>query len=381
MLMKSLVLAWTRMLEDTFGIPVVDPTESKSFLLERQEQLLTSEAESILKLLVHNEPSNKKLQRDLQLLQECRTDGIDAAYEKYSRELVALASVNFVRWKETPEAKRVIEKIVEWANQPDKESSRKFLEANRDDLLTFYAMMTLQYLSEQSEQDLPDVYRFRKLSELFQLCRKQGIDSAYDSFDTLVWHQDLVDLISEWFRAPVKAFLIHHQDRLLSDEADYVLSEILSEAPNWGTELYLKLIRQARRDGIDAAIEAFHQAENAHYAEHLTNLFMGWLALPTWEGSKAYLKEHSGDLLTEQAAYAAVQTARQMPDNQMIFLHMRLLEAARKMGIDEAYEELEEILHEERVRGEASPATGEAQESLEEPVQPRRSWWRRMFGG
>jgi hypothetical protein len=65
----------------------------------------------------------------------------------------------------------------------------------------------------------------------------------------------------------------------------------------------------------------------------------------------------------------------------MLYLHIRLLEAARKMGIDEAYEEFEEFLHEERVRGEASPATGEAQESLEEPVQPRRSWWRRTFGG
>ena len=85
-------------------------------------------------------------------------------------------------------------------------------------------------------------------------------------------------------------------------------------------------------DGDQATIEA------------LANQLITWIQTPDWAQSQAYLQEHAAALLTDEAEAALTLLQQSNPGNQLIPQHAALLQRAREIGIEAAYQELQAAL-------------------------------------
>jgi len=248
----SLLFEWMR-------IPVVDVNDSEDFLRLHEQILLTEETENILRYMAGRQPDNGDLSRHHKLLQKARASGIEATYRDYGRHVLAHIVSAFDEWRQSPESGPAIEAIVEWVALPDKEASRRYLEENRDRLLTLNVGMALGLLAQKS----PQPERFKQFRELFDACRKRGIDKAYETFDSVYWHLDRLTIVMNWFTSPTEEYLQLHQATLLTDETELVLQLMMKSSPNWAYTVFLDLVRNARAIGIDDAMTTFYEAVQA----------------------------------------------------------------------------------------------------------------------
>jgi len=120
-------------------------------------------------------------------------------------------------------------------------------------LMRVNSVLTLGLLAEKHE----DSERFKVFGELHRLCRKLGIDRAYEQFDTLYWHRGKTALLLNWFRSSVPDYLSAHQAELLTDETEVLLDLLLKQRPHWSLRLFRDLVRQARTQGIAKALVEF----------------------------------------------------------------------------------------------------------------------------
>jgi tetratricopeptide (TPR) repeat protein len=251
----SLLFEWMK-------IPVEDVKDSEDFLRQHEQILLTDETENILRYMLARQPDNGDLYRHHKLLQKSRADGIEATYRAYGLHVLARVVAAFDEWRQSPEGRQGIDAIVEWVALPNKEASQKYVEENRDRFLTLNIAMALGLLCDKS----PDAERFKQFRELFDACRKLGIDKAYGTFDTVYWHLDRLALVINWFGSPMEEYLKLHQASLLTDETEQVLQLMMKSSPNWGYTLFLDLVRQARAIGINEAMKTFYEALQARAA-------------------------------------------------------------------------------------------------------------------
>jgi tetratricopeptide (TPR) repeat protein len=244
----SLLFEW-------MNIPVVDVKDSEDFLRKHEQILLKEETENILRYMLGREPDNGDLYRHHKLLQKSRADGIEATYRDYGLHVLARAVDAFDEWRQSPEGEQGIDAIVEWVTLPDREASRKYVEENRDRFLTLNIGMALNLLVDK----VPDAERFKQFRELFNACRKVGIDKAYDTFDTVYWHLDCLALVINWFGSPTEEYLKLHEAKLLTDETEQVLQLMMKSSPNRVYTLFLDVVRQARAVGICESMKTFHE--------------------------------------------------------------------------------------------------------------------------
>jgi tetratricopeptide (TPR) repeat protein len=250
------------LLMEWMKIPAIDVADSKEFLIEHQDVLMTEEAENLLLQMTGRDPENKDNFRHHKLVRECRLKGIEAAYGEYGSHVAARVVFDFDEWRQTSEAEKTIGEIIEWAMIPEPEASRRFLREHSEDLLSVNAVLLLGIFAEKHE----DRGRFKVFSELHKRCRKLGIEAGYDGFDTIYWHPARTDLVLTWFRSPTENFLVAHQDELLTDETEVVLELMFEQRPHWSLKVFRDLIRQARIDGIPKALIDFGNA-SLRYAQ------------------------------------------------------------------------------------------------------------------
>jgi hypothetical protein len=124
-------------------------------------------------------------------------------------------------------------------------------------LLTLNASMALGLMAKDEKEGT----RYREFTDLLQSCRTSGVDAAYASFDTIYWHLPMLQVLLSWFDAAPDDYLRLHAEELLTDEAERVLEMLLTRESNWSVALFRDLIRNARRVGIDAAMNLFRDAE------------------------------------------------------------------------------------------------------------------------
>ncbi|MCL4862276.1 MAG: tetratricopeptide repeat protein, partial [Caldilineaceae bacterium] len=74
-------------------------------------------------------------------------------------------------------------------------------------------------------------------------------------------------------------------------------------------------------------------------AQALADRLVAWLQTPDWDASQQYLREHAGELLSDEAEAALQLLLAANPGNGQIELHIALLAGCRAVGIDAAYAE------------------------------------------
>jgi hypothetical protein len=126
--------------------------------------------------------------------------------------------------------------------------------------------------------------------------------------------------------------LVERQDRLLSDEAEYVLTEWLKITPNWGTEQYLKFVRRARAENVDSAVRAFHRAEDVRAC------VQAWVGTPGLDAKRQFVHQHADLLLTDEAEELLPYLAQEQPDQrELLETQEIILRGCRSDGIDATY--------------------------------------------
>ncbi len=68
------------------------------------------------------------------------------------------------------------------------------------------------------------------------------------------------------------------------------------------------------------------------------------MSTPSWDASRQFLTERAETLLTEAAEAALRQLIDDNPTEQVLPVHLAILQSARDDGIDEAYQALAESL-------------------------------------
>lgn len=128
-----------------------------------RDDLLTGGAEMTLRLLIQANPDDQDLKEHVELLRLCRQKGIEAGYGE------------FVTKHNTAYLQRLADLLVAWMQAADRDASRAYLEAHRDDLLSDGAETALGILIEGN----PGVDALVRHMELLRLCRRMGIDVGY----------------------------------------------------------------------------------------------------------------------------------------------------------------------------------------------------------
>jgi len=85
-------------------------------------------------------------------------------------------------------------------------------------------------------------------------------------------------------------------------------------------------------------------AEPAGGDAGLAGQLVEWVGTPTWDASRDFLAAHADALLTEPAEAALQQLIDDNPTEQVLPVHLAILQSARDDGIDEAYQVLAESL-------------------------------------
>jgi tetratricopeptide (TPR) repeat protein len=75
-------------------------------------------------------------------------------------------------------------------------------------------------------------------------------------------------------------------------------------------------------------------------SDELANLVIAWIETPTWEQSQEFLTTHRDQLLSTAGQTTLAALALANPNNQPLNLHVNLLHAAQRHGIDTAYDQL-----------------------------------------
>jgi len=76
----------------------------------------------------------------------------------------------------------------------------------------------------------------------------------------------------------------------------------------------------------------------------LVRQLVDWVGTKTWDESRDFLTEHAASLLVDEAEAALQQLIEDNPTEQVLPVHLAILQSARDGGIDEAYQALEESL-------------------------------------
>ncbi len=182
------------------------------------------------------------------------------------------------------------------------------------------------------------------------------------------------------------AIMERERDRLLSDTAEQFLSALIQVARQDSTpqanegvrylELHQTLLRETRRIGLAAAWEHFHRDRRALEAElsptraapsdpveeallpDAARALRTLLNSRSWPESHQIIEHDQGVLLTDatdRLLDQLLQSARKDPDPQSVRgvvylgLHLRLLRAARRKGLDQAWADFEDALKEAHV--------------------------------
>ncbi|MEA2842459.1 MAG: hypothetical protein QOJ69_130, partial [Actinomycetota bacterium] len=114
--------------------------ESRAFLADHADHLLTDEADAALIRLIDDSPDEQVLQLHLELLRAARTGGIDAAYA------ALLESVN---------RHALAELIVAWVGTQSWEDARAYFDQHQDALLTDEAEVVSNVLAADNPEQ-PD---------------------------------------------------------------------------------------------------------------------------------------------------------------------------------------------------------------------------------
>ncbi len=135
--------------------------ESRAFLTDHADELLTEPAEAALVQLVADNPDEQVLQLHLELLTAARAGGIEAAYG------ALLESVN---------RHALAELIVAWVGTQSWEEARAFFDEHEDALSTDEGEVVAAVLAADNP-DQPDLLVHRGL---LTLCRVDGADKAFE---------------------------------------------------------------------------------------------------------------------------------------------------------------------------------------------------------
>ena len=135
--------------------------ESRAFLTDHADELLTEPAEAALVQLVADNPDEQVLQLHVELLAAARAGGIDAAYA------ALLESVN---------RHALAELIVAWVGTQSWEEARAFFDEHEDALATDEGEVVAAVLAADNP-DQPDLLVHRGL---LTLCRVDGADKAFE---------------------------------------------------------------------------------------------------------------------------------------------------------------------------------------------------------
>jgi hypothetical protein len=73
--------------------------------------------------------------------------------------------------------------------------------------------------------------------------------------------------------------------------------------------------------------------------QRLVGLISAWVQTPTWEESQAFLAEHQKELLSADAVAALDAFATASPRSETLRVHLNLVDAAQRIGVDSAYRE------------------------------------------
>lgn len=184
--------------------------------------------------------------------------------------------------------------------------------------------------------------------------------------DTLL--TDLSEELKDWYQAPTwsasRRWLTAHISALPPDAPDQFEAAARvheTDQPDAAAALkqHATLLRQARATDIESAYraiigdEAFApESEEELAAERLTelgDLLEDWFDTPDWDASRAFLAAHADQLLTDDAetVLSLLSDNEDDADTQEILEdHLILIQDAREVGIDAAYQALQAEIEE-----------------------------------
>ncbi|MDP9074165.1 MAG: hypothetical protein M3N98_08330 [Actinomycetota bacterium] len=220
-------------------------TDSRAFLVEHADALLTPSAEAALQQLIDDNPDHQVLVLHQWILQGARSDGIDAAY-------VALdMSIRF---------RALAEGLVAWVTTQSWDDARAFFDQHAHDLLTDEAEAVLAQLAVDNPGQ-PDLLAHQGL---LALCRVDGADKAY------LLLQD-PDRLRGLVMSPAG-----QKDPARALPRARMLAGLFPEDPEAVLGLALAAMREGDRDTMERAIGVCHAIATAQqrraFAQRLSEL-------------------------------------------------------------------------------------------------------------
>ncbi|GAB4475624.1 MAG: hypothetical protein Kow00124_16830 [Anaerolineae bacterium] len=175
-------------------------------------------------------------------------------------------------------------------------------------------------------------------------------DELDESSAALLRRTALAALIEEWLALPdqdtAQQFLVEHESTLLSDEALAAIDMMLIFKP--GDEMLTsvqELIHSCREVGIEQAFANLpeEEPEGPSPLQALADRLIEWCSAEDWETSRALLKAHEAELLSDEAltalqAMVAAGEEAEAEREEGAVDYVALLRACREMGIDAAYD-------------------------------------------
>ena len=361
--------------------------ESKQIVLAQQTLLLSDMADQVFVILLkqaeHDRSAVRMLREHRDLLDKCRSEGIEAAFASIQSATNALSN-----------AVQAFIDANSWSE------SQKIVEAKRDVLLSEEADQFLAHLLTQ-HQDNPKMLRvIQEHRQLLRRCRVEGIESAFTQplqplqtlSETLLCFVDAIDDDER------KQLIEKHHELLLTEQADKLFTVLIEQSKKDPARVkrlqhYRKLLNRCRTDGVTRAFSqpidqnevtpdlrarlmavqsqkefddlinahpellsvleeidlARNQATDTHDSspsmpnEELAKTLFTFVTAQSWPESKAYLENHPELLTTEADRMLVELLAQHATDEKEVHSlqeHRRLLGYARLKGVQAAFAKL-----------------------------------------
>jgi tetratricopeptide (TPR) repeat protein len=208
---------------------------------------ITSSLEALDALGDDNRSLASQIRLFLHSMRERDADGFD---ETWGRE-IGRERPPWLRYPAPDPA--LIERLVEWLQTPTWEASRKFLEANSDELLSEQALAALQYFADV-RSDQPELLRH---VEILDAARRSGIDDVFSAILDSVTARTRQERLRSWISLDFDGsleFLRRNRGDLLNHQVAAELQALALENPEDATLIaWLGLLELSISEGPVAA--------------------------------------------------------------------------------------------------------------------------------
>ncbi|WIX85720.1 tetratricopeptide repeat protein [Amycolatopsis sp. DG1A-15b] len=171
---------------------------------------------------------------------------------------------------------------------------------------------------------------------LEMLPNSEDIRSRLPTWTTTDIPESLVILLNQWLNSrdwdARESFVRANFTTLLTNtgQNNIALARFLYPEADTLVDLY-GLLEQVRDRGLDETLATYRAAH-----AHATDL-QAWLTAPTWEGARAFLKEHP-DLIADPRTLTVLEAASEHPVASQHLSILRLIQQSATKSIDDVYD-------------------------------------------